>query len=107
MRKNFVTYDGKSTVISACDEFLDMPYCLPPAVGLWLGVGHPVPRTSREGRYNDKLLFSVVVPRLETVILSEGDARVEGSHRKQNLFMTMVFYRYKEILRRGQRPCSG
>jgi len=25
MRKNFVTYDGKSTVISACDEFLEMP----------------------------------------------------------------------------------
>jgi len=27
MRKNFVTYDGKSTVISACDEFLEMPHC--------------------------------------------------------------------------------
>jgi len=26
MRKNFVTYDGKSTVISACDEFLEMPF---------------------------------------------------------------------------------
>jgi len=26
MRKNFVTYDGKSTVISACDEFLEMPH---------------------------------------------------------------------------------
>jgi len=26
MRKNFVTYDGKSTVISPCDEFLEMPY---------------------------------------------------------------------------------
>jgi len=26
MRKNFVTHDGKSTVISACDEFLEMPY---------------------------------------------------------------------------------
>jgi len=25
MRKNFVTYDGKSTAISACDEFLEMP----------------------------------------------------------------------------------
>jgi len=25
MRKNFVTYNGKSTVISACDEFLEMP----------------------------------------------------------------------------------
>jgi len=25
MRKNFVTYDGKSTVISSCDEFLEMP----------------------------------------------------------------------------------
>ncbi|MBE6558752.1 MAG: hypothetical protein E7661_07080 [Ruminococcaceae bacterium] len=32
MRKNFVTYDGKSTVISACDEFLEMPNYLLPSV---------------------------------------------------------------------------
>ncbi len=25
MRRNFVTHDGKSTVVSLCDEFLEMP----------------------------------------------------------------------------------
>lgn len=28
MRRNFVTYEGKSTVVSLCDEFLEMPHIL-------------------------------------------------------------------------------
>ena len=55
----------------------------------------------------DKLLFSIVSPHLEIVILSEGDARVEGSRDKRKSFYDHGLERQKEILRRGQRPCSG
>ena len=76
---------------------------LPPAVGLWLGDVQPMPIAYRDRLWDGKLLFSIVSPHLEIVILSEGRAKRKPESKdlviKESPFMIMVW--------RGRRRSFG
>ncbi len=94
MQRNFVTYDGKSTDASSCDEFLEMPCCL------WVYEGIPC-NCHSEGGSADRRIFSrrETLPHqrylvsLRAKILRRASALLRmttrgGRHAKNNLPLT-------------------
>ena len=81
------------------------------AAGQMPGRAFSIQASLRVERSSCKLLFSIVSPHLEIVILSEGRAKRKPESKdlaiNESPFYDHGLERQKEILRRGQRPCSG